>query len=166
MSFPKILLVIVISLAFFTGLAWQKTNTLSNRSNFNTSPINNRVIDNSNSEKVKPTANPTSIPTQKVVLQQAGWRKVKSWSGNGIMTTGQFAISSKQWRINYTLSPSKTGYAQLQVFVYTPQQDYAVESPIFTSTPGNGTSNIYRSGTFYLKILGMENWTIEVEELI
>jgi hypothetical protein len=61
MIFAKVLLILVISLAFFTGIAWQIVNNLSTQSS-PTTTTNNRIVGNTDFIKTEPTTPPTIIP--------------------------------------------------------------------------------------------------------
>lgn len=174
MNLKGLAIIFVIGLTFLVGVLWQKANTLSNNLNLNTSPTDNRVMGDTDLIKAEPSTNPTAtptrravvtlMPTQKPIEQQASWTKVKSWSGKGSLNTEQFNISGSQWRVDFTLQQEEYGNL-LQVYVYDSNNEF-VDLPVNTMTAGNGTSYMYRKGSFYLKINGTGNWSVTVEEFI
>ncbi len=83
----------------------------------------------------------------------------KHWSGNGEMNTEPFTISSTPWKLEWNNKGDR-----LSVWLCNPETGKPIEKIMDTMDKGIGESYVYRKGTFYLHILAIGAWEIEIEE--
>lgn len=83
----------------------------------------------------------------------------KHWSGNGEMNTEPFTISSTPWKIKWNNKGD-----HLLVWLCNPETGKPIEKIMDTMDKGTGESYVYRKGTFYLHILAIGAWEVEIEE--
>ena len=83
----------------------------------------------------------------------------KHWSGNGEMNTEPFTISSTPWKLEWNNKGDR-----LSVWLCNPETGKPIEEIMDTMDKGTGESYVYRKGTFYLHILAIGAWEIEIEE--
>jgi hypothetical protein len=84
---------------------------------------------------------------------------VKSWSGHGIKETETFAVSSREWRVKWTV----TGDDYLGIAVHDDDGDLTSMAANTTKT-GSDVSYVRGKGRFYLSINGSGKSDITVEE--
>ncbi|HLN65341.1 MAG TPA: hypothetical protein VK464_27785 [Symbiobacteriaceae bacterium] len=121
----------------------------------------------------KPTAPaPTTAPAKTEPAPAAPapkpeptWQAVKTWEGTGIVNTETFAMSTREWRINWQTTNEQVA-GILQVFVYD-QNGGLVSLPVNHQGVGKNISYVRASpGKFYLTINSANvKYKVTVEEL-
>jgi len=102
-----------------------------------------------------PPAPPPPAPTYKepsVVI--------KTWRGTGTKNTEPFTVNTSPWLIRWTNNPTSDFSGRIAIWIHG---DGGVDLIANTSGAGTDFSYVYRTGTFYLGIEGVNtNWTVEV----
>jgi len=102
----------------------------------------------------------TATVTKPVAVQT--WQKVITFTGSSIKNTQQFAISSNQWKIVWSTTPTATiGKANFIISVKGPNE--SVVGNIIGK--GNDVSYIPGAGNYSLSIYTAQNYNIVVEQL-
>ncbi len=83
----------------------------------------------------------------------------KHWSGNGEINTEPFTISSAPWKLKWNNKGDG-----LAIYLCNPETGKPIEGIMNTMDKGTGESYVYKKGTFYLHILAMGAWEVEIEE--
>lgn len=92
------------------------------------------------------------------------WTTVHEWSGSGTMTTLDFSISERDWRIVWsTQNEAFPGAGIFQIYVYDGSDDI-VALPANKQGTGSGFSHVKPRGRFYLTINSANvDWRVRVQ---
>jgi hypothetical protein len=114
---------------------------------------------NSNSKK------PSKGSTQSIVTTKA-WYTIEAYEGRNSKTTSIFKISSNTWRVNWSTVQSTKNPMVFQLYLFD-STGKVVTPGVIANTVGNksGTTNISKSGNYYLYIVTAQKYKITVEEL-
>lgn len=100
---------------------------------------------------------PTSADAQE-------WITVHEWSSSGTMTTPDFRVSVRDWRIVWsTQNEVLPGAGIFQIYVHD-DSDNLIALAANKQGTGSGTSYVKPTGRFYLDInSGNVDWTVKVQ---
>lgn len=104
------------------------------------------------------------VKEQPKVSETSEWRTVRSWSGSGIKETETFAVTSREWRVNWRSANEPFPNAGiLQIFV-NDEDGNMVTFLANKQGPGSDVSYVRGKGRFYLHINSANvDWNVTVE---
>jgi hypothetical protein len=102
---------------------------------------------------------------QSVVTEKA-WYTIEVYEGRNPKKTSTFKISSNTWRVNWSTQPSTKNPMAFQLYIFN-STGKAVAPGVIANIvgKGSGTSNISKSGDYYLYIVTAQKYKVTVEEL-
>ena len=95
---------------------------------------------------------------------EAGWKILRTWTGNGPKNTDDFSVSSQKWRIRWRASPKDGRTGTFQLTVRRGNERVGLAANIANESGGDTT--YYRgAGEYWLEVGGvLMNWTVAVEQ--
>lgn len=154
------LLVLIAAIGIGAAIGGGNSNAASPTANTNQASANTATVST-------PVAKQSPTPTPKPQTLQT----THTYSGNGSNKTSTFTIAGNDWKILWSCSPNSfEGISyNVAVDVDVPGQDFPADPGVINTlcSPSNksGSTEEYKSGTFYLNIDSEAAWTIKVQEL-
>lgn len=92
----------------------------------------------------------------------SAWRTVATWHGDGGKSTPAFTVDGP-WRVEWKTWPGRFGAGPFRIFVYEAGGDMVTVAADVTGQAQNQRA-MPHPGTYYLKIIGEQPYTVTVQE--
>lgn len=99
-------------------------------------------------------------------VEAQDWETVETFKGSGITNTAPFTIDDTHWRINYESGSDMSAGHIFQLYLEQPNKgsSFNIIANQTNKKGISGKSNIYDTGTFYLKVNAANgDWEIKVQ---